>query len=320
MVIAGIDEAGLGPVLGPLVTSMVVFEVPDGLADACLWKQLAGAVSRKARAPKGALLIDDSKKLMDRGKPDGLRHLERSVLAGLCWLAGPVGSLGDLVARVSPSSAGPMAEYPWYADGELALPTCGSAVDVELAANALRAAAERKSVRLVDIRSECVFAGQFNELIDATDNKSTTSLGVTCRLVDHLWRNTTGGLAVHVDRQGGRMRYVPTLRQLFPEARLRVKEECERLSAYELCDGVRTMRISFAVRAEQAQLPVAWASMTSKYLRELFMALVNRFWAVHVEGLLPTAGYHTDGNRFYEQIRPAMRKLDMDERKVYRFR
>jgi hypothetical protein len=78
--------------------------------------------------------------------------------------------------------------------------------------------------------------------------------------------------------------------------------------------------LSFLVDAEDRQLPVALASMLSKYLRELLMDLFNRFWLLHVPQVRPTAGYYEDGRRFYEEIRPAMRNLGLDERLVYRMR
>jgi hypothetical protein len=60
--------------------------------------------------------------------------------------------------------------------------------------------------------------------------------------------------------------------------------------------------------------------MTSKYLRELFMRIYNLYWAQQVPGLLPTAGYYTDGRRFYKDIQPAARKMGIDQQMLYRFR
>ena len=51
--------------------------------------------------------------------------------------------------------------------------------------------------------------------------------------------------------------------------------------------------------------------MACKYLREVCMRQFNRFWAKHVPGLKPTAGYPTDAKRFYDAIRPAMARLGM---------
>src|SRR5689334_20497672 len=66
--IVGIDEAGYGPNLGPLVQSAVAARVPDGVG--CLWQCLANGVRRAADPDDGRVLIDDSK-LVYAG-PNGL--------------------------------------------------------------------------------------------------------------------------------------------------------------------------------------------------------------------------------------------------------
>ena len=58
--------------------------------------------------------------------------------------------------------------------------------------------------------------------------------------------------------------------------------------------------------------------MVSKYVREMFLRLFNDFWAGHVQGLEPTAGYYVDGRRFYGEIEPAMTSLGVRPDMVYR--
>jgi hypothetical protein len=49
-------------------------------------------------------------------------------------------------------------------------------------------------------------------------------------------------------------------------------------------------------------MPVALASIFSKYIRELFMRLENQYWLHFIPGLKPTAGYYKDAQRFLSQI------------------
>jgi hypothetical protein len=63
---------------------------------------------------------------------------------------------------------------------------------------------------------------------------------------------------------------------------------------------------------------VALASMFAKYIREVCMKQFNAFWAKHVPGIKPTAGYPLDAKRFYEEIRPAMESLGIEPDAVWR--
>ena len=62
-IVAGVDEAGYGPLLGPLVVTGVAFRVPDAVAEASLWDVLRGSVTRRASAKDLRLPILDSKRL-----------------------------------------------------------------------------------------------------------------------------------------------------------------------------------------------------------------------------------------------------------------
>src|SRR5882724_262610 len=77
--IVGLDEAGYGPNLGPLVQAAIAAHIPDDTG--CLWECLKDGVRRADDADDGRILIDDSK-LVHAG-PNGLARLERTVVGTL---------------------------------------------------------------------------------------------------------------------------------------------------------------------------------------------------------------------------------------------
>ncbi|MEM6312669.1 MAG: hypothetical protein AAF743_01190, partial [Planctomycetota bacterium] len=62
------------------------------------------------------------------------------------------------------------------------------------------------------------------------------------------------------------------------------------------------------------------ASILAKYAREALMHRFNAWWAGHVPGLKPTAGYWTDGLRFLADIEDARNALGLDEAALRRSR
>ncbi len=319
--IAGIDEAGVSPVLGPLVVSGAVFEVPEAHRRDSLWGVLTGCVSRKVSRRRRTIAIGDSKKLYVSGGPRGIEPLERGVLAMLATCGIHPASLRSLLEAVCPACLEFVDGYPWYG-GDLELPRSITAMSARLSGNALAHSFRRTGIRLVHLQGHPVFAGQFNRRVASTGNKATMLFGYTAeRILEAFALCPTGqGMQIHVDRQGGRRRYLEVLQRILPGARLRIVEETDRTSRYEISHEGRAAEVVFAVGAEQTQLPVALASMLSKYVRELFMELLNGYWRGHAPEIEPTAGYSQDGNRFYRQIRPVAARLGIAHDLFYRCR
>src|SRR5947209_1912686 len=115
--IIGVDEAGYGPNLGPLVMTSVACRVPDALGAVDFWQALAPAVRRCADKTDAPLLVDDSKEVHGTR---GLRGLEANVLATLAaWAAGRAASLADYADRMCPDSVGDLRGEVWYTGATL---------------------------------------------------------------------------------------------------------------------------------------------------------------------------------------------------------
>jgi len=318
--VAGIDEAGYGPVLGPLVVSASVFQLADETLAADMWAALSSAVCRKPARGGGKVAIADSKKLYPGRSGNGLANLERGVLAMLASGGHRPGSVRGLLEIVAPHCLEGLDEYPWQRD-DPKLPRSIGRTEALLAGNALRQAMAGAGMSLTAMRCEPIFVMQYNRHVAATDNKSIVLMDVTSRLLDWIWRKSPPGLIrIYVDRQGGRMRYLPFLQRLLPGCGFRIIDETERFSAYRISGADRRCEICFMTGGEDLRLPVALASMTSKYVRELFMEMFNDYWTGRVPDLARTAGYYTDGRRFYQTICPEARKLGIGQEMLYRSR
>jgi hypothetical protein len=80
------------------------------------------------------------------------------------------------------------------------------------------------------------------------------------------------------------------------------------------------MRLHFAVGADKRFLPVSLASMESKYLRELLIHNINRYFLSFHSELRPTAGYWKDGLRFIDDLKVNIPDLNIDMDQLVRSR
>lgn len=309
-ILVGIDEAGYGPILGPLVVSATAWEVPTDRADDCLWHTLRRSVSRTASGRQARIAILDSKQLFRR--KDGLAPLERSVLAVVTTWRGQQPAMTPLLNTLCPEAAAKLADYPWYRDADPTLPRSADAGAIRIAASLLKSDMAEQSVRIAGCWSEILPEGHYNRLIDQTKNKSVALYGLVLRLIHRIaGAYPRHNLRIMVDKLGAKSHYGPGLMRAFEDRHLKVIAEEPDNSAYEMVTGPSSWRVSFSRGGDSRHMPVAMASLISKYVRETLMGCFNAYWSRHVSDLKPTAGYYQDGLRFLSDIRDHARRLNV---------
>jgi ribonuclease HIII len=176
-------------------------------------------------------------------------------------------------------------------------------------------------MRLADVRSYCLDVAHFNMMVSSVKNKSNVLFMAAARLIQHVLQAFPDeSIHVLVDRHGGRVHYREHLMRCFPEMDLRIVCEQRGRSAYEMRGPRRLLRVSFEVGADAQRLPVALASMISKYIRELLMGCLNRYFMSMAEGIKPTAGYWEDGLRFVDDLRTRLPHVSLDSERLVRCR
>lgn len=330
-VYAGVDEAGYGPMFGPLVVGRSVFGLEGDGSDAhCpdLWKLLSKVVCRDLKsARRGRIAVNDSKKLHKTGRGiANVRHLERGVLAFTAMADKQPVTVCDWLDALGETAHHDLAALPWYAPGDdqpwQPLPCAITRGELAIDRAMLRHAAQRSGVQLLDIGASVVFEDRFNRMVAATRSKAATSFTFVAGHLQAVWRQfAEHAPTVIVDRQSGRTHYRELLALNFPEAYLTIEHERNDSSQYLLETSSphrRAMTVRFEIDAEQRHLPVALASMISKYTRELLMARFQHWFTRHAPRVKPTAGYALDAKRFWRQIQPMLPELSIADRQLRR--
>ena len=320
MIIAGIDEAGYGPILGPLASAASAFRTPDADPPPCLWERLRKTIGRSRARDGRRLHVNDSKAVYSASA--GLAELERAVLCLSEQANGPAAGLDDWLTRVAPDAATALASHPWYArPADKAWPLATPGDVFKIASNAYATASGDAESSCVHYRVRLLPERQFNDHTARTRNKASTLFSLAAQHLDDLIRQfADDNLVIVCDRQGGRSHYGDLLRLMFDEWSLVILNESDASSTYELVNAGRRVRITFCEKAESACLPVAAASMLAKYSREALMRRFNRYWQSHEPALKPTAGYYTDGLRFLADIAELRQRLGVADSDLIRQR
>lgn len=274
---SGIDEAGLGPILGPFCATSITMSAPE--EPGVILKDLQGKL----------FTVDDSKKIYKT--KSGLKKLEYNVLAFYYLLNKEIpGTLQDFI---------PSLLEPWYKE-PLKMPLNNSTEEIIDASNKIKEEFNKRDINLLDIKRSAVSARNFNLLIDKFDNKSVVIQKIMDPLIFSAIKHPKTNKLV-IDKQGGRKFYKDYLADLIGTTIDIISEE-NNSSLYSYNNGT----IEFRAKADSSSFNVALASMFSKYMREISMKSFNNYWRDKNKDIKATAGYYTDGMRFIKDLEESL--------------
>lgn len=322
----GVDEAGYGPNLGPLVISASVWQADPGAAEDP-FRSLSedrGVIHATGRGGRAVPIIGDSKHVYRRAA--GIGSLERGVLGSLRAAADQHDPPRDLETwravwnRLDADAATWLDSIDWYRDYHAAAPMDATQGEVAAIGTQLATAFDRHQLVLRTIQSKAIFPEPFNRAVERWGGKGAALTRWTLDLVADLARtHADTPIMVRCDKHGARNRYHPMLQRAFPGHQIEIERESKTESVYRWGPPERRVETRFSVRGERF-LPTALASMASKLLREMAMAAFNAFWIARDSNLKPTAGYPVDAKRFRAQIESNRQRLGIPDRRLWRNR
>ena len=291
--VAGVDENGLGPRLGPLVATCVTVELShyDPARVHALGQQL-GIDDSKRTSGFGKMAVAESLALaVVRAQ---LGHGPRLAVELLCAL-----SLDPLAVLQAPC---PARSAPQCWSEPLQLPAFGGSVEVGAA---MLAGLARHGVRLAHARSAVMCTSRFRDEVARRGSRFALDLALFERLLLAARDGCEEDLTAICGMVGGIRRYEAYFDLFKTRATLSHRARGSVAYAVSALGSVR-----FEVGADATHLPVALASMLGKYIRELAVERQNRFYARHLPSLQPASGYHDPvTTRFIADTEPVRRRL-----------
>ncbi|MDA3963804.1 MAG: hypothetical protein PF961_23695 [Planctomycetota bacterium] len=271
----GIDEAGYGPILGPL--SIVAASARAESRD-----ELHAVFTR---APTG---LRDSKKLH---KPGDLGPLEAVAMAAITWFTGfQPETAADVFAVLGETPTD--RDLPWM-DGadQLQLPCAARHIpDWQLT-----------GLEPAGIQGALIHPRALNDAADSGVNRASCELDAITGMLAQI-PLATGSADVLCDRLGGRRYYAEALQDVWPSTQVEILEEAKLCSSYQVSMGQHQAQIAFQVGGESASPLTAAASCVAKFGRELHMRLFNSYWCKRMRTLKACAGYGSDAKRWIFQV------------------
>ena len=317
--VIGTDEAGYGPNLGPLVVAASAWHIESSQdqAESTLENALSAASANATTTHHGSLWADS--KLVyknDRKSPDRLRALEHGVLSAMAMTTGAIPCDWESMADATGIDCeNPPAE--WSLLTEFRLPFVIDASECLHHSSRITSILKNHKVSLSSLACHVVHPKDFNKQLSLGLNKSDILSKTTLTLAAKLHSLRTGSEPVLIwcDRHGGRKHYASVISQFFDCPLVTPIEETQKRSAYKMPSS--QCQIEFCVGGEH-RAPVALASMTAKYTRELCMQAFNTFWSTRSPGLSPTAGYPVDAKRWRHEAKDAIQAEGVVEDELWR--
>jgi len=339
------DEAGYGPLLGPLVIVATAWRLrPDG--------DLATA-EQTLRTPLridgiGSFQIDDSKKIFKRGKassklPDNVSSIDRITDAVAHWVSYPIPSreLATWLATIASDDFQPLITQPWFRSLADKSDVSASTAKDPTSETMVRHWAQG-GLELVGVQARIIDAASFNSMLDRSGNKadilSEATCGLAVGLLNRTFQQADGDVMICCDRFGGRVYYAGLVQHHCPDYHVAVINQSGQHSRYRLTaseppvDQARLQKKrtasshpmvidwSFTVNGDNFP-PVAMSSIIAKSTRERLMHLLNRYFQTETSGypglgenLKPTAGYTVDANRFLKEVEAYRIASGIDDR------
>lgn len=284
MIIVGIDENGLGPVLGPLIVTGVTIDLPEGCA-----------ISRN-HFKRLRFRIDDSKKIFNQ-TAGALKYGEALSLSLVKILTGrTILSAHEFFSFFIKNNC-----FPCF-DGECShqlcflhfpsVPVWNKTQEIEEFAMELSQQFNSATIGWLDgageVRTKILCPAIINKNKEAGMSKLNLDFRNFIEIASEVLKSRVGKVEVYAGKIGSRKAYGFEISSLL-KADVTVVEESSSASIYKIG---RNCRMGFVKDADELYPIVSIASIIGKYVREVFMESIRRYaYARGVEFDRSPSGY-----------------------------